>query len=70
MKIRQQGNSLVVTVPSRFDFKAGDEVIAVKGRDHSITYVPKMSNPFKDKAISFDHEDEAFNDMTAGRDEI
>ena len=44
MKVREQGNSLVVTVPKRFGIKSGTEVVAIKGKDGSFMYIPKMEN--------------------------
>ena len=68
MKVRKQGNSLVVTVPKKFGIKQGTEVIAVKGKDGSFTYIPKMKNPFLDKNVHFEHAHEEFNDHTTGRE--
>lgn len=48
MKIRKQGNALVLTVPSKFDFQEGQEFIANKGELGSITFVPKIGSIFKD----------------------
>lgn len=70
MKVREQGNSLVVTVPKKFGIKPGTEVVAVKGRDGSFYYVPKMSNPFTDPNVTFNHDKEEFDDSTVGREEI
>ena len=69
MKVREQGNSLVVTVPKRFGIKSGTEVVAIKGKDGSFMYIPKMENPFKDDAVHFQH-DEAFDGDSTGREEI
>ncbi|GAD17029.1 AbrB family transcriptional regulator [Lentilactobacillus otakiensis] len=70
MKVREQGNSLVVTVPKKFGIKSGTEVIAVKGKDGSFTYIPKMKNPFTDENVHFEHNSEEFDDHTTGREEI
>ncbi|GHP13820.1 hypothetical protein YK48G_12450 [Lentilactobacillus fungorum] len=70
MKVREQGNSLVVTVPKKFGIKSGTEVIAVKGRDGSFSYIPKTNNPFKDPNVDFEHDHEEFDDTTTGREEI
>lgn len=69
MKVREQGNSLVVTVPKRFGIKSGTEVVAIKGKDGSFMYIPKMENPFKDDAVHFQHDEEFDGDST-GREEI
>ncbi|MBU9789444.1 AbrB family transcriptional regulator [Lentilactobacillus sp. IMAU92037] len=68
MKVHKQGNSLVVTVPKKFGIKPGTEVIAVKGRNGSFYYVPKMSNPFDDH--KFPHINEKFSDSLTGREKI
>lgn len=48
MKIRKQGNALVLTVPTNFNLQAGQEFIAIKGELGSVTFVPKIGNIFKD----------------------
>ena len=70
LKVREQGNSLVVTVPKKFGIKSGTEVVAVKGKGNSFSYVPKLANPFTDPTIHFGHDQEAFPDDSTGRESL
>ena len=71
MKVRKQGNSLMVAVPPKFGIKPGTKVIAIKGRNGSWSYVPKISNPFTNPKIHFPHPRELTgNDQLKGREDI
>lgn len=71
MKVRKQGNSLMVAVPRKFGIKPGTEVIAIKGRNDSWGYTPKISNPFTDPHVNFSRPHELTgNDKLEGREKI
>ncbi|MFD2388830.1 type II toxin-antitoxin system PemI/MazE family antitoxin [Enterococcus rivorum] len=50
MKARQQGNALVLTIPTKFQVEPNTEFVAIKGENGSITYVPKLKNVFEEAA--------------------
>ncbi|EHO51531.1 type II toxin-antitoxin system PemI/MazE family antitoxin [Lentilactobacillus kisonensis] len=70
MKIQKQGNTLIVTVPKKFEIKPGTEVIAIKGNGNSFSYIPKTQNPFTDSTMIFERYAETFNDSTTRHEEI
>lgn len=47
MKARKQGDEVVLTVPSIFNIKLGQDYVAVKGELGSITFIPKVENIFE-----------------------
>lgn len=47
MKARKQGDSIVLTVPTKFNLQPDQEYVAVKGELGSITYIPKENNIFE-----------------------
>jgi len=74
VKIRKQGNALVLTVPTKFNIQPSQEYVAIKGELGSITYVPKVESIFK-KALQ-NSEDLRFEDKfkedthPIGREEV
>ncbi|HGF7960125.1 TPA: AbrB family transcriptional regulator [Enterococcus faecium] len=50
MKTRRQGNSIVLTVPTKFGINENIEYLAVKGEDDSITFIKKQTNIFDEAA--------------------
>ena len=74
MKMRKQGNDIVLTVPAKFNLQPDQEYVAVKGELGSITYVPKVNNLFKNalennETLRFEDE---FNEdkKSFGREEV
>lgn len=59
MKVREQGNDLVLTVPAKFNIEKNSEFIAMKGTNGSIVYVPKIKNVFQEAASRGDSLREA-----------
>lgn len=74
MKAIKQGNSIVLTVPTKFNIEPNQEFVAIKGEMGSITYVPKVENIFKealDKNEDLRFEDEFEEDsQLVGREEV
>ena len=74
MKTRKQGNTIVLTVPTKFNIEENQEYVAIKGEMGSITYVPKMKNIFREALEN--NEDLRFEDefeedtQLMGREEV
>ena len=47
IKARKQGNSIMVTIPSSFGVKEGEEFFFIKKDNGAITMIPKIENPFE-----------------------
>jgi antitoxin component of MazEF toxin-antitoxin module len=47
IKARKQGNSIMVTIPSSFGVKEGEEFFFIKKDNGAIVMIPKIDNPFK-----------------------
>lgn len=74
MKVRKQGDEVVLTVPSIFNIKPGQDYAAVKGELGSITFIPKVENIFEDalknnRDLRFEDEFES-DSYLIGREEI
>ena len=71
MKVRKQGNSLVITIPKNFDVKPGTDLVAMKGRHGELVYAPKMANPFTNPNVHMKHHHEMTgSDNLEGREQI
>lgn len=46
IKARKQGNSIMVTIPSKFGVKVGEEFIIIKKDNGAITLIPKEEDHF------------------------
>ncbi len=47
IKARKQGNSIMVTIPSSFGVKEGEEFFFIKKDNGAIVMIPKINNPFE-----------------------
>lgn len=47
IKVRKQGNSIMITIPSSFGVKEGEEFFFIKNDNGAITMIPKIEDPFK-----------------------
>lgn len=47
IKARKQGNSIMVTIPSSFGVKEGEEFFFIKKDNGAITMIPKIEDPFE-----------------------
>ncbi|MFL2101020.1 type II toxin-antitoxin system PemI/MazE family antitoxin [Mycobacteroides abscessus] len=47
IKARKQGNSIMITIPSSFGIKEGEEFFFIKKDNGAITMIPKIEDPFK-----------------------
>lgn len=47
IKARKQGNSIMVTIPSSFGVKEGEEFFFIKKDNGTIVMIPKIENPFE-----------------------
>lgn len=73
MKVRRQGDSLVIPVPEKFGIKEGDEFVSFKGRRGGIIYIPKQEDIFEkalEEGRSLRYEEEFGEDISVGREEI
>lgn len=73
MKAIKQGNSIVLTVPTKFNIEPNQEFVAIKGEMGSITYVPKVENIFKealdkDEYLRFEDEFEEGTELVGKED--
>lgn len=48
MKARKQGNTLVLSIPKRFNVTEGTEFMSMQGADGSLIYTPKAPNIYQD----------------------
>ena len=46
VKTRKVGNSVAISIPSKFKIEAGKEYLIHKSKDGTITMVPKIKNPY------------------------
>lgn len=47
IKARKQGNSIMITIPSSFGIKEGEEFFFIKKDNGAIIMIPKIEDPFK-----------------------
>ena len=47
IKARKQGNSIMITIPSSFGVKEGEEFFFIKKDNGAITLIPKIVDPFE-----------------------
>jgi len=47
IKARKQGNSIMITIPSSFGVKEGEEFFFIKKENGSITMIPKIKDHFE-----------------------
>lgn len=50
IKTRKQGNSIMITIPSSFGVKEGEEFFVIKKDNGAITLIPKVEDHFKEVA--------------------
>lgn len=46
-RARKQGNSIIITIPSSFGVKEGEEFFFIKKENGSITMIPKIKDHFE-----------------------
>lgn len=46
IKARKQGNSIMITIPSSFGVKEGQEFFFIKKENGTIVMIPKVVDPF------------------------
>lgn len=47
IKARKQGNSIMITIPSSFGVKEGEEFFLIKKDNRAITMIPKIEDHFE-----------------------
>jgi len=73
MKARKQGNSLVLSIPTKLGVQEGTEYMVMKEDDGSLVFTPKGPNIFKADVAKYENlrpdKDELKGKLT-GREEI
>ncbi len=73
MKTRKQGNSLVISIPSKFKINEGVEYMAMKQNDGSLIFTPKSENIFtsdKYSDINLRPEKDYLSGKSVGREDV
>lgn len=70
-KARKQGNSMMITLASKFNVKAGQEFYVIKNDDGSFELIPKMEDYFlnsTDESWDFQDPDGEIQYNSQGRE--